>query len=756
MNRIEDARLLCGRGRYSGDINAPGQGHACFLRSPHAHARIVGVNADAARAFPGVALVLLGADCAQLAWPPCFVRFPGKDGGQILQPRRPMLAAEAVKFVGEPVALVVADTAAKAQDAAELIEVVYEPLPAVVDAAAAVCAGAPRLYDEIPQNVCFEFETGSDPAVQAAIAGAPHVARVELFSQRVVANPLEPRACLAQFENGVCTLHTPTQGVSMMRGHIATMLGMDPARLRVVAQDVGGGFGARSTGEPELAVLALAAQRLGRPVKWTGTRSEGFLADPQGRDNRIQAELALDRDGNFLALRYSFLSNLGAYLTPIGAMVHALNPSICGSGVYRIPALYGHFRQVLTNTAPVGPYRGAGRPDTSYFIERVVQEAAHRFGFDPVALRHRNLIPREAFPYRTANGYVYDVGDFSGVLDGALALADWDGFPERRRSALRRGKLRGIGLASFVESSGGGVAPEDQATIRIKGGQLCLEVSTQSNGQGHETVFSELLARELGVAREVVRFAQSDPDDSPMGSGSFGSRSLMMTGSAIVLAARKLLEQARPRAAAELSADAGSLDFAAGAFRDPTSGREVSLLDLVARHASVPHPFDATAGMALHRAYPNGCHVAEVEIDPDTGETRIERYSACDDFGNVLNHAAVEGQLHGGIAQGAGQALLENCAYDPDSAQLLTGSFMDYAMPRADLMSAPRSIEHPVPCPGNPLGAKGAGEAGTTGALPALANAVLDALRPRGVQHLDFPFTPERVWQAIRQQETKQ
>ena len=755
MNRIEDARLVSGRGCFSADVSFPGQFWAHFLRSPHAHARIAAVNVDPARAHPGVALVLLGADCAQIDWPPCYLRYPGKGGGSIRQPRRPAIAVDTARFVGEPVALVIANSADAAQDAAERIEVDYEPLPAVSDAEAATRAGAPQLYDDIPGNVCFEYETGGEAAVYEAFARAAHVARVALHSQRLVANPLEPRACVAQVEHGILTLHTPTQGVAMMSGHLAGMLGMGAARLRVAVQDVGGGFGARSTGEPELAALALAAQRLGRPVKWVATRSEGFLTDPQGRDNRISAELALDREGNFLALRFSFISNLGAYLTPIGAMVHTLNPSFCATGVYRIPALFGSFRQVLTNTAPVGPYRGAGRPDTSYFIERVVDEAAARFGFDPVALRRRNLIPADAFPYRTPNGFGYDVGDFAGVLDGALALAEWDSFAERRKQAQHRGKLRGIGMASFVESSGGGVAPEDQVSIRFENGHLRLDVSTQSNGQGHETVFCELLAGELGIARDKVRCVQSDPESSPMGSGSFGSRSLMMTGSAVVVAARKLLEQARTWAAAALAAEPGAFDYAGGVFRDPASGKSVALFELAGRDASEPQPFVALAGVAIHRAYPNGCHVAEIEVDPDTGETYIERYSACDDFGVIVNEAMVEGQLHGGIAQGAGQAMLEHCIYDPADAQLLTGSFMDYAMPRADLVPQPRFANHPVPCPGNPLGVKGAGEAGTTGALPAIANAMLDALRPLGVRSLDFPFTPERVWQAIRQAEEK-
>ena len=716
MERIEDHRLLTGAGRYAADVAVPGQLHAFFLRTDRAHARIVRIDAARARLSPGVALVLLGADLAHLAWPPCFVRYPGRDGKAILQPRRPALAIDRVRFAGELVAMVVADSPALAEDAAELIEIDYEDLPALVDAADACAAGAPLLYDDIPANTCFEYESGDAARVRVAFDNAAHVAHVMLHSQRVVGNPMEPRACIGTAHEGSYEIRLPTQGMTMMRTHLAGMLGIVPEKIQLNVDDVGGGFGTRSTAEPEYAAVLLAAERLGRPVKWQATRRETFLSDSGGRGNRMQAELALDPAGNFLALRFSFLSDLGAYLTPIGAMVHSINPSLCATGVYRIPAVHAAFRQVLTNTAPVGAYRGAGRPDTAYLIERVVDEAAARFGFDPVRLRRMNFVPNNAFPYNTANGTLYDSGDFDGVLGKALALAEWQSFPERRECSAGAGRLRGIGLACFIESSGGGVAPEDQASLRFeRDGSVMLNVATQSNGQGHETVFANLAARELGIPAERIRYAQSAPGAATSGSGTFGSRSLMMTGSAVVLAARKARAQGLP-------------------------------------HKAPPaEPVEVSAAMPLHRAFPNGCHIAEVDVDPETGEVSVARYAICDDFGNVLDRVLVEGQVHGGLAQGAGQALMEQCVYDRESGQLLTGSFMDYAMPRADMLREPGIVEHPVPCAANPLGVKGAGEAGTTGALPALANALMDALRPRGVRHLNMPFTAERVWRSLQE-----
>jgi carbon-monoxide dehydrogenase large subunit len=749
--RREDARLLTGAGRYAADWAPPGLLHAAFLRADRAHARIAALDVSAAQAAPGVRAVLTHADVAHQAWPPCFVSFPGKDGKPILQPERTILARDRVRFVGEAVAMVVADSAAQALDACECIAIEYDDLPVVADPDDAIAAGAPQLYAQIPANTAFVFETGDAARVDAAFAAAAYVAAVVIDSPRVVANPMEPRACTVAYDAAAdaYTLHLPTQGLPMMRAHLARMTGIAPERLTLVAQDVGGGFGSRSTAEPEYGALIVAAQRLGRPVRWVGTRSETFLTDAQGRGNRMRAQLALDAAGVFLAFRFEFLSDLGAYLTPIGAMVHAMNPTFCGGGVYRMPALHGTFRQVLTNTAPIGAYRGAGRPDIAYLVERAVDEAARVTGIGRATLRRRNYI--DAFPYATANGFTYDSGDFAGCLDDALAAAGWAGFEARRAAARTQGRLRGIGLASFIESSGGGVAPKDEVSIRFEaGGTIALHAVTQSNGQGHETTFPLLVSRALGLPAERMRLIASDAASGLSGSGSFASRSLLVAGSAFKVACEQVIERARPLAAQALGLPPEALAFADGAFHADTARLELDTL--VARLAGPsPHPLDVTAGVPPSRVFPNGCHVAEVEIDIETGEPRIVRYTAVDDCGTVVNHTVVEGQLHGGLAQGAGQVFGEHARYDRATGQLLSGTFMDYPMPRADLFGDIRASHHPVPSPSNALGAKGAGEAGTTGALPALMSALLDALRPLGIAHFDMPATPERLWRAMQQ-----
>jgi carbon-monoxide dehydrogenase large subunit len=749
--RREDARLLTGAGRYAADWPLPGLLHAAFVRADRAHARIARIDVDAARAAPGVHAVLTHADVAHQTWPPSFVSFPGKGGQAIRQPQRSILAHERVRFVGEAIAMVVADTLAQALDACERVVIDYDDLPVVADPDDAVRPGAPQLYEAIPGNVAFEYETGDAAKVNAAFAQAAHVVEVAIDSPRVVANPMEPRACTAAYDaaHDTFTVYLPTQGLPMMRAHLARMTGLAPERLTLVAQDVGGGFGSRSTAEPEYGPLLVAAQRLGRPVRWVGTRSETFLTDAQGRANRMRAQLALDARGGFLAFRFEFLSDLGAYLTPIGAMVHAMNPTFCGGGVYHVPALHGSFRQVLTNTAPVGAYRGAGRPDIAYLVERTVDEAARVTGMDRVALRRLNYV--DVFPYTTANGFTYDSGDFAGCLDDALAAADWHSFESRRAAARAERRLRGIGLASFIESSGGGVAAQDEVSIRFKpDGAVELHAATQSNGQGHETTFPLLVARETGLAPERMRLVASDAASGLSGSGSFASRSLLVVGSAFKVASTQLVERARPHAATALGVTPEEVAWVDGAF--VAGAQRMTLAALVERLAGPsPHPLDVTAGVPPSRVFPNGCHVAEVEIDIDSGESRIVRYTAADDFGNVVNHTVVEGQLHGGLAQGAGQVFGEHAHYDRDTGQLLTGTFMDYPMPRADLFGDIRIIDHPVPSPSNALGAKGAGEAGTTGSIPALMSALLDALRPLGVTHLDMPATPERLWRAIHE-----
>lgn len=756
--RREDSRLLTGRGHFVADFHVDGELHACFLRSDRAHARIVSIDTVSAREQPGVVAVFTGADFAELRWPATFARFPGRGGKHIAEPKRPLIATDRVRFVGEIVAMVVAESPALAQDAAELIAIEYEDLPVVVESGAALAAGAPLLHDRIPANTCFEYEFGDAAKAASVFAAGPAanhlVTRLAVRSQRLVSNPMEPRSCIGEFsEASGYTLRVPTQGVSLMRSSVSAMMDVPAARVHVLAEDVGGAFGARSNAEPEYGAVLLAARRLARPVRWAGTRSEGFLSDSQGRANDFDGELALDRDGRFLALRFRVLSNLGAYLTQTGALVHATMPAHCPNGVYDIASVYGLCTQVLTNTAPVGAYRGAGRPDIAYFVERIVDRAAAEHGFDRVELRRRNLIAREAFPYRNATGHTYDSGDFEGLLDRGLALSDWPGFPARATAAVARGRLRGIGLAMAIEPAGGGMAAAEEASIRFNPDRTVAIYSlTQSNGQGHETTFPMLVGELLGIAPAKIRLHASDADSTLTSFGSVGSRSLMLAGSAFKLAAQQVIEKARVLAAQELGVPGEVLEFRDGAFVAP-GGRALRLLDLGATRAGDGSGvLDVTAGVPMTRAFPNGCHIAEVEIDPDTGEVVIDTYTAVDDFGNVINHAVVEGQVHGGVMQGAGQVMGEHCVYDPDTGQLLTGSFMDYYMPRADGMPEFRVAEHPVPCTTNLLGAKGAGEAGTTGALAAIMNAVIDALRGQGIAEIDMPVTPARVWEAMRGQ----
>jgi carbon-monoxide dehydrogenase large subunit len=756
--RREDARLLTGLGRYAADFHADAELHACFVRSDRAHARIVSIDTAAAREQSGVLAVYIGADMAELRWPPTYARLSGRGGKHVLEPKRWVIATDRVRFVGEVVAMIVAESPMIAQDAAELIAVEYEELPVVVEAAAALAAGAPLLHDRIPANICFEYEFGD--AVQAAsiFSAAPAanllVTRLAVRSQRLVSNPMEPRACIGQYgEGNGYTLRVPTQGVAMMRSGICAMMDVPAGQVHILAEDVGGGFGTRSNAEPEYGAVLLAARRLGRPVRWAGTRSEGFLSDSQGRANDYDGELALDRAGRFLALRFRILSNLGAYLTQTGALVHSTMPAYCANGVYDIHSVHGLCTQVLTNTAPVGAYRGAGRPDIAYFIERIVDRAAADHGFDRIELRRRNLVPREAFPYRNATGYTYDSGDFGALLDRGLALSDWPGFPARAAAAAARGRLRGIGLAMAIEPSGGGLGAREEAAIRFNPDRTVAIYSlSQSNGQGHETTFPMLVGELLGIAPAKIQLRASEADSMLTGFGSVGSRSLMLVGSAFKLAAQQAIAKARVLAAHKLGVPGQVLEFRDGAFVAP-GGEPLQLLDLGAMRAGDGSGvLDVTAGVPMTRAFPNGCHIAEVEIDPDTGEVQIDTYTAVDDFGNVINHAVVEGQVHGGVTQGAGQVLGEHCVYDPQTGQLLTGSFMDYTLPRAGGMPEFRIADHPVPCTTNALGAKGAGEAGTTGALAAIMNGVIDALRVRGISEIDMPVTPARVWEALRGQ----
>jgi len=757
IGRREDARLLTGAGRYTSDWNLPGQAYAAFLRSDHAHARIVSVDIAAARQAPGIVAVLTGADAAAAGYGRGKAALPykGRDGMSLLTPQAPALAQDRARYVGDPVALIVAETAAQAQDAAELVLVDYETLPAVSNMDAALAEGAPQLHPDVPGNLCFDYEYGDAGNVEAAFAEAAHVVELDLTSDRVVGNPLEPKAALARWDGDTLDLWTATQGMVALRDSLCGLTGLPPGKVRVRAQDVGGGFGIRGAAYPEYAALALAAKLTGRPVKWTATRSETFLSDYHGRGLRMHGELALDAEGRFLAIRHRWVCDQGAYPVATGPLISTLNPAMMCSGPYRIPAVYGRHRLALTNTVPITAYRGAGRPDMAYAVERLVDEAAHQLGRDRLALRRLNLLQADAFPYTLPTGgpmaATYDSGDYPGLLDMAAEAADWAGFEARRADAAARGKLRGIGVGVFVEPSGG-VVPRDEVAITFDpaGGVLVHNV-THSSGQGHETVFPEIVAGILGLDPADITLHQGDPDGLPLfGGGAFASRSMLSHGAATAVAAQEVLRKGMDLAADALEAAPSDIEYQAGAYRIVGTDRVVTLLEL-ARPAEGQEsgPLDTMTTLPASRAFPSGAHVAEVEVDPDTGEVSLQRYVAVDDCGVVLNHTLLDGQIMGGIAQGLGQVLGEQCVYD-EGGQLLSGSFMDYAMPHAELLPGITLMERPVPSPNNALGAKGAGEAGTTGSLPAGMNAVLDALRPAGVRRLDMPASAQRVWAALR------
>jgi len=755
--RREDQRLVTGQGRFTGDWNLPGQLHGHFLRADRAHAEIVALDTNAALASPGVRAVLTGEDVRKAGFKeaPPLVRYPGRGGMKLLEPHRDALAVGRVRHVGQEVALVVADTAAGAQDAAEKIAVEYRDLPALVGVDEALAPGALELHENVPGNLAFDFEYGDAAKTEAAFAAAAHVTRLTLESQRLVGNPMEPKSCLAAYDASadIFDLYAPSQGMTLMLGGLSAIIGHPREKLRLHARDVGGGFGIRSDSYPEYCALMLAAKTLGRPVKWTGTRAETFVSDHHGRAARLIGELALDRDGTFLGLRLEWIVNAGAYLSHAGPLINTLLPGLHACNLYRIPALYGRHRLVLTNTTPTTAYRGAGRPNVSYIAERLVEEAARETGVDRIELRRRNLLRKDEFPYQTPLAMSkYDSGDPHGHVDIALEKSGWQGFEARRADARKRGKLRGIACAVFVEPAGAGGSPKEEAEIRFgSSGNAELFTVSGNSGQGHETVYPEVAAEILGIDPEKITLRASDPDGPPlMGDGTIGSRSMMAQGGAVAMAVREAVRKGTELAAKALEVGATDVEFADGRYRVKGTDLTIRFEEVVRLHAGQsPHPLDSRGDLPQPRSYPGGAHVAEVEIDPETGEVKLLTYTAVDDCGRIINHTLLEGQIHGGIVQGIGQALGEHAHYDPATGQLVTGTFMDYAMPRADEQPAIRLYDNPVPSPGNPLGVKGAGEAGTTGAVPTVANAVIDALRPLGIHHLDFPFSPARVWAAI-------
>ena len=752
--RREDLRLVTGQGKYTSDWNLSGQLHGYFLRSDRAHAEIVSIDTKAAQSSPGVVAVFTGADTAKAGFKssPNIARYPGRGGMLIKVPHRDGLANARVRHVGQEVAFVVATTALAAQDASETIQVEYRELPVVVDAEAALAPGAEQLYPDIPGNLCFDYEYGDEGKTNEAFAQAAHVTRVVLDSQRMVGNPMEPKACLVSYDAKAdkYDLYASSQGLTLMRASASGITGIPGERIMVRAQDVGGGFGIRSDAYAEYCVAMLASKSLGKPIKWTSTRSETFLSDYHGRAAKLVGELALDKDGKFLAIRINWFVNAGAYLSTPGALINTLPPGLHAINLYRIPVMYGRHRLALTNTTPTTAYRGAGRPNVCYLAERLVEEAARELKIDRVDLRRRNLIPKEAFPYQTPHPHSkYDSGDPPGLLEEALRRSEWSTFEARRTEAKGRGRLRGIGCAMFVEPAGAGAAPKEEAMIKFgESGNALLYVLAGPSGQGHETVYPEVVGEALGMDPEKITLRASDPDGPALvGEGTIGSRSMMAHGGALLVAAREVVRKGTELAAKELEVAPNDLEFTRGRYRVKGTDLSIGIEDLAKKYRSA---LDAGGEIPLPRSYPSGAHVVEIEIDPETGVLDIERYTAVDDCGRVINHVLLEGQLHGGIAQGLGQALGEHAVYDESSGQLLTGTFMDYPMPRADEMPEIRLYDRSIPSPGNPLGAKGAGEAGTTGAVPAVANAVIDALRPLGIHTLDFPYTPDRLWHAIR------
>jgi carbon-monoxide dehydrogenase large subunit len=747
-NRVEDFRLLTGAGTYTADWNAPGQLYGYFVRADRAHAEIVSVDTAPALAVAGVRQVFTGDDAVRAGYTkaPHSLTFPGRNGMKAKAPDRPVLAKTKVRFVGEAVALVVADSALAAQDGAERVAVEYRDLPPVVQPEEALKPGATQIHDDVPGNLAFEADAGDEKAVESAMAAAHHVTRVKVESTRVAPSPMEPRACLVaydpaseQYRFNVCM-----QGATTLRTQLSAYTKVAPEKLIFEARDIGGGFGQRTLAYPEYGALMIAAKACGKPVKWVSSRVEGFLTDSHGRNNIIDGALALDRDGRFLGMRLDWVNDMGSYLSP-GAMGHIRNTTTCMTGVYRIPALYATYRVPLTNTTPVAAYRGAGRPDIAYVVERLVNQAAAELGIDAAELRRRNFIPPDAFPYTTATGSVYENADLPGVLAKALKLSDWRGFPARRAQSGASGKLRGIGISTVIENTGAGNAPKDEIEIALDAsGTITVYTVSKAQGHGHETTLAMIVADALGVPREKVKVVQCAPDSKLQGNHTGGSRTTVGAGSVCHLAALKLIEEGKALAALELHLEPSQIAYAKGEFSSAESKRTLSLADLAkAKTVSV------IAEGKFGSTFPNGCHVVEVEIDRDTGETKIVSYCAVDDCGVVINHAIVEGQLHGGVVQGAGQVFGEHVVYDRETGQPLTASFQDYYMPRAGLVPDIRGEEHPTQSRVSPLGVKGVGESGCTASIPVLVGAVLDALRPLGIEHLDMPLTPSKVWHAI-------
>nr|CAE27635.1 possible carbon-monoxide dehydrogenase large subunit [Rhodopseudomonas palustris CGA009] len=764
VRRKEDETLLRGKGRYTDDCNLPGQFYAVMVRSPHPHGIIRGIGTEAAKAMPGVCAIYTGADLASAGYAPFSSGLPlkSRDGTPLKQTHHGALPTDKVRFVGEAVAYVVAKTLAQARDAAEAVELDIEPLPAVTDAEAAMQPGAPQLYDHIENNVALDYHFGDTAAVNAAFAAAAHVTTLDIENTRVAAVPMEPRVGLASYDqqNGRYTIQLPTQGVSGNRNTLAKLLGVPTDKVRVLTGQVGGSFGMKNISYPEYICILHAAKTLGRPVKWTDERSTSFLSDSQGRGQQIRAELALDAGGRFLAIRLSGTGNLGAYITGVAPLPLSLNTGKNIGSVYRTPLLSVDIKCVVTNVTLMGAYRGAGRPEANYFLERLIDRAADEMGIDRLTLRKRNFIKPTQMPFTACSGVTYDSGDFAGVFGQALELSDYDGFAKRKKDARKAGKLRGIAVGSYLEVTAppnpelGKIVFEADGTVRLITGTL-------DYGQGHATPFAQVLSTFLGVPFERIRLEQGDSDIVHTGNGTGGSRSITASGMAIVEASQKVIAKGKSAAAHLLETAEADIEFTDGRFTVAGTDRSIGIMDLAQRLRGAELPEGVPASLDVDHttegvpsAFPNGCHVAEVEIDPDTGVTRVVRYTAVNDFGTVVNPMIVAGQLHGGVAQGIGQALMEKVSYNADG-QPITGSLQDYALPRAEDIPLMTVGDHPVPAKTNPLGTKGCGEAGCAGSLATIVNAALDALKDYGVTTLDMPLTPEKVWRAIHEAKAK-
>ncbi len=760
--RTEDPRLLTGKGRFAGDVSLPGQVYALFLRSPHAHAHIAGIDTAAAATAPGVLAVYTGADvtAAGLGDLPCAVPVKHRDGAKAPRPGRPLLARDRVRFVGDTVAMAVAETVEQAKDALELIAVDYRPLPAVAVIEDAILDKAPRLWEGAPGNVAFFWQRGDEGAVNEAFDRAGHVTRIELVNNRLVPCAMEPRAVVGDYHpaSGRYTLYTSSQGAHQTKAILAKhTLKVAEEAIHVIVGDVGGGFGTKIFHYAEEALALWAAKQLGRPIKWTGDRAEAFTCDTHGRDQRNRAEAALGADGRILALRVHTFANMGAYLNRFGPANPSLMTGSMLSGAYAIPAIHAVCEGIYTNTVPVDAYRGAGRPEATYLIERLMDAAAGELGLQPDEIRRRNFIRPDQMPYTTASGPTYDCGDFARNMDDAMTAADWTGFDARRADAAKRDRLRGIGMSTYVEICG---FEDEEATVHfLEDGTVEILIGTQSTGQGHETAYAQIAADGLGVPIEQIRVVQGDTDRIPFGKGTGGSRSLPVGGPALHNAVVALIDRGKVFASHLLQARGQDIRFADGQFTVAGSGRAIGITQLAraARHMENLPPGEmlpelrAVARYASKAStFPNGCHICELEIDPETGAVELAAYHVVDDFGTIVNPMLLTGQIHGGVVQGIGQALMEETVYDRDSGQLLSGSFLDYAVPRA-LHIPPMEVGfNCIPCTTNPLGIKGAGEAGTIAACPAVINAIVDALSPLGIRHIDMPATPENIWRAIQ------